>query len=134
MPPLRTLAAKTKPSAPKRLRGLYEALIGIKRRRAADDPELFAAYRALSVDATSVSAAHVAELVELSAEIIAAGIAEGSFRKVDPAASARAILWATARFHHPAHFAEWTDPTLDAVFDNVWRMLMDGLAAKKKDR
>src|SRR5947209_18925701 len=42
MGPLRDIAVKPGP-APQRLRRLLGALIGVKRRRAADDPELFAA-------------------------------------------------------------------------------------------
>src|SRR4051812_44699574 len=52
MPPLRAIAASPDP-APQRLRRLLDALIATKRRRAADDPELFAAYRALAADAKS---------------------------------------------------------------------------------
>src|SRR3954453_16404285 len=44
MPPLRAIAALPDP-APRRLRKLVDALIAVKRRRAADDSELFAAYR-----------------------------------------------------------------------------------------
>src|SRR6476646_5978099 len=42
MPILRAAVAQFGP-APKRLRKLIDALIAVKRRRAADDPELFAA-------------------------------------------------------------------------------------------
>src|SRR5580692_8291665 len=66
MPPLRAIAARPGP-APKRLRQLVDTLIAVKRRRAADDPELFAAYRTLAADAQSVVVAHVNELVELTA-------------------------------------------------------------------
>src|SRR6201988_4022924 len=41
MPPLRDIAARPGPP-PQRLRRLFDALIAIKRCRAADDPELFA--------------------------------------------------------------------------------------------
>src|SRR5271168_5161432 len=43
MPALRAIAAPPG-SAPRRLRRLVDTLIAIKRRRAADDPELFGAY------------------------------------------------------------------------------------------
>jgi AcrR family transcriptional regulator len=133
MPELRAIAT-SRPSAPARLRKFYTSLREMKRRRAAEDPELFAAYRTLCVEATSVSEAHVAELIALTAAIIRAGVEEGSFRPVDPLTTARAVLYATSRFHHPAHFAEWVDPRIDATFDDVWRMLMDGLATSKKRR
>ncbi|MBV8214860.1 MAG: TetR family transcriptional regulator [Verrucomicrobia bacterium] len=130
MPPLRALVARPGP-APKRLRQLFDTLIGVKRRRAAADPELFTAYRSLSAQAQSVAAAHLDELVRLGAEIIRSGVEEGSFREVDPVAASQALFFATSRFHHPAHAMEWADPKLDAVFDNVWRILMRGLSAEK---
>ena len=130
MPPLRAIAAKPGP-APKRLRQLFDALIAVKRRRAAEDPELFAAYRTLAADAQSVVASHLDELVRLAATVIRSGVEEGTFRAVDPVAAGRAVLFATSRFHHPVHAAEWADPAIDAVYDDVWRMLMDGLCVAK---
>src|SRR3954470_16711150 len=47
MPPLRTIAERPGPPL-QRLRQLLDAISAVKRRRAADDPELFAAYRALA--------------------------------------------------------------------------------------
>src|SRR5580693_251061 len=72
MPPLRAIAAGPGP-APRRLRRLVDALIAVKRRRAADDPELFAAYRTLAADAKSVVDAHVNELIALTAAVIRDG-------------------------------------------------------------
>jgi AcrR family transcriptional regulator len=126
MPALRAIAAEPGP-APQRLRRLIDGLIAVKRRRAAEDPELFAAYRTLAADTQSVAAAHVAELAELAATIIRAGVNEGTFRAVDPVATGRAVLVATARFHHPAHFAEWTDPALDTAYNDVWQLIMNGM-------
>jgi len=130
MPPLRAIAAM-RGSAPKRLRQLFDALIAVKRRRAAEDPELFAAYRTLAADAQSVATAHVDELVGLAATIIRSGVKEGTFRSVNPVAAGRAVLFATSRFHHPAHAEEWTDPAIDATYNEVWRLLMDGLCVTK---
>ena len=130
MTPLRAIAALTAP-APERLRRLFDTLIAVKRQRAADDPELFAAYRTLAAGAKSVAAAHVDELVELAAMVIRSGIEEGTFRTVDPVAAGRTVLIATSRFHHPAHAPEWVDPAIDAAYDDVWQMLMDGLCVAK---
>lgn len=126
MPSLRNIVAESG-LAPVRLRKLIDALVAIKRRRATNDPELFAAYFTLAADAKSVVAAHVAEMVELVSQVIASGVEEGSFRTVDPVAAGRAVLIATSRFHHPAHAAEWADPALGAALDDVWRLLMNGL-------
>jgi AcrR family transcriptional regulator len=126
MPPLRAIVAERGP-APKRLRKLIDALIAVKRRRSADDPELFTAYRTLAADAKSVIAAHVEEMIGLVAKIIASGVEEGTFRTVDPMAMGRAVLVATSKFHHPAHAAEWGDQAINAAYEDIWRLLMDGL-------
>jgi hypothetical protein len=114
------------------LRKLIDALIAVKRRRAADDSELFTAYRTLAVDAKSVVVAHIGEMIRLVGTIIAAGVEEGTFRAVDPTAMGRAVLVATSKFHHPAHAAEWGDPVIDAAYDEVWQLVMDGLRAEKR--
>lgn len=131
MPSLRVIAAARGP-APERLRRLVDALVAVKRRRAADDPELFSAYRMLAAAAESVVAAHVDELASLIATIIRAGVEEGTFRAVDPIVAGRSLLIATSRFHHPAHAAEWADPGIDAAYDGVWQLLMDGLCVARK--
>ncbi len=130
MPPLRAIAARPGP-APTRLKKFFDTLIATKHRRAAEDPELFAAYRTLAVGAKSVAAAHVEELIGLAATIIRAGVADGTFRRVDPMAASRAIVFATSRFHHPAHAGEWGQPALGATFKDVWRLVMDGLSTPR---
>lgn len=126
MPPLRAIAAETGP-APQRLRKFLDTLIATKRRRAAADPEFFRAYRILAAGANSLAAAHVDELVQLVAKIIRSGVKEAAFRSVDPAVTGRAILLSTLRFHHPFHADEWASPTIDADYEAVWSLLMEGL-------
>jgi hypothetical protein len=60
-------------------------------------------------------------------------VEEGTFRAVDPLAAGRAVLFATSRFHHPAHAAQWDDPTLDATYADVWQLLMNGLIVSSPD-
>ena len=62
------------------------------------------------------------------------GVKEGTFRTVDPVAAAREVLVAMSLFHHPAHAAEWVDPSIDAAYDDVWQLLMDGLCVAKSPR
>jgi AcrR family transcriptional regulator len=131
MPALRAIAAGTEP-APQRLRRFFDALIAVKRRRASDDPELFAAYRTLAADAQPVVAAHVDELIALTAAIVRTGVEEGTFRVADPLAAGRSVLIATWRFHHPAHYLDWRDPAIDAAFDDVWNLLMNGLRSPQR--
>ena len=55
IPPLRAIASQPG-SAPQRLRRLIDALIAVKRRRATEDPELFAAYRDKLLDSIYMGA------------------------------------------------------------------------------
>ena len=114
------------------MRRLFDALITVKRRRAIEDPQLFAAYRTLAAEAQPIVAAHVEELVGLAASVIRDGVKKSTFRSVDPIATGRALLFATSRFHHPAHVAEWGDPKLGAAYDAVWKLLMHGLSVAKR--
>ena len=126
MPPLRAIAAESGPALP-RLRRLLEAVRDGKRRWAASDPELFSAYRALVPEAQSAVAAHVEDLTGIVAAVVAAGIAQGTFRALEPRSAARAILIATSRFHHPLHYREWAGDELGPAFDDVWELLASGL-------
>ena len=105
-----------------------------KRRRALEDPELFATYVALASDTRQVISAHVEELVQQLARIISAGVERGEFAGADPDATARAVFDATARFHNPAHAAEWSHPGIDAAFERVWELVVAGLEAQNKNR
>jgi AcrR family transcriptional regulator len=124
--PLAAIAASDEP-APQRLRRWMAALIAVKRAKVLDDPELFATYHAIVVDAREVVAAHVAALTGQVEHILADGVAGGTFPGIDPKATAAAIFDATARFHNPAHAPEWADPGIDAAFERVWALIEAGL-------
>jgi len=59
-----------------------DALIEVKCRRAAEDSELFAAYRTLVADAQSVVAAHLDELVGLAATVIRSGVKVSNQKRI----------------------------------------------------
>lgn len=124
--PLAAVAEESGP-APERLRRWLDQLITAKRRRALDDPELFATYMTLMAEAREVVVAHVEQLVGQLARIIADGAARGEFAVADPQSTARAVFDATTRFHKPTHAAEWGDPGIDVAFDGVWALLLAGL-------
>jgi hypothetical protein len=42
----------------------------------------------------------------------------------------RAVLHATARFHHPALAGEWGEPGLDEQLQAVYRLILNGLAVR----
>ncbi len=73
---------------------------------------------------------HVETLVAQLGKIIADGVERGEFSSADPHATARAIFDATARFHNPAHAAEWADiAASDAAFERVWQLIVAALVA-----
>jgi AcrR family transcriptional regulator len=126
--PLAAVAAEDRP-APERLRRWLERLIASKHEKARADPELFATYLAIAAGARGVVRSHVETLAGQLARIVADGVARGELAASDPAGAGRAILDATARFHNPAHAAEWSDPGLPAAFERVWSLLLHGLGA-----
>ena len=130
--PLEAIAAG-KGTAPERLERWLDSLVQAKRRKALDDPELFATYIELAADAREVVRAHVETLVDQLDRIIADGVAHGEFVADDPRAAARAAFDATSRFHNPAHAAEWSDPQIDAAYGAV-RSRPPGLAGSTPGR
>jgi AcrR family transcriptional regulator len=131
--PLAEIAARKGP-APERLRQWFEALMAAKRRKVLDDPEMFATYFRLASDAREVVQAHVDELVGQIARIIEDGVKSGTFSVKDPKVAAKAVFDATARFHHPTHAAEWSDPGNEAAFEGVWALLQSALTAPQSKR
>ncbi|MFN8183799.1 MAG: TetR family transcriptional regulator [Candidatus Nanopelagicales bacterium] len=98
---------------------------------ATDDPELFATFHQLTLASREVVAAHVDHLADQLARIVADGIAAGEFAPGDPAVIGRAVLHATARFHHPALAGEWGDQArLAADLEAVYALLLNGLATR----
>ena len=128
--PLEEIAAEDGP-AEERLQRWLALLSATKRRKALDDPELFATYMALVADSRAVVDRHVDHLVEQIAHIIAAGAEQGAFAVRDPRSAARAVLDATARFHNPAFAAQWSDPGLDDALENVSTLILRGLRAQR---
>ena len=131
--PLAVIASENGP-APERLERWLDGLVQAKRRKALDDPELFATYVELTAGAREVVIAHVDTLVDQLARIIAEGVAEGDFSADDPATSARAAFDATSRFHNPAHAAAWNDSQIDAAYEGVRSLVLRGLAGKPSRR
>jgi AcrR family transcriptional regulator len=112
-----------------RLRDWLATLLEAKRRKAGDDPELFATYSVLAGEAGQVVGGHLTELTDQLTEIVRAGVAAGTFTAPDPAATARAVFHATGRFHDPGYAREWERPDADADFTAVVDLLVRGLRA-----
>ena len=126
--PLATISGSDEP-APARLRRWLVQLSRVKRRRAREDPELFDTFHAIATEARDVVAEHLRILAGQIARIVADGIAAGDFAPTDPDVAGRAVLQATARFHHPAHATEWADPRIDADLDAVVSLVLAGMGA-----
>ena len=127
--PLEAVVVEDDPSA-ERLHRWLRKLVTIKRGLFADDPELFATYCELGTEAREVVGEHLDHLTGQVSRIIQEGVARGEFASGNPAATARAVLAATARFHHPAHASEWSHPGIDTDFEEVWSLILTGLKAK----
>jgi AcrR family transcriptional regulator len=126
---LAELAAGPRP-APERLRRWLAMLFESKRRKALDDPELFATYSVLAGESSTVIAAHIEDLIGQLTRIIDGGMGSGDFAAGDAAAAARAVFDATSRFHNPVHAGEWSDPAIGTAFDGVCALVLAGLGAR----
>ncbi|MCC3774533.1 TetR family transcriptional regulator [Streptomyces sp. UNOB3_S3] len=112
-----------------RLRDWLAALFAAKRRKAGDDPELFATYMVLVGENSSTVERHIATMIEQLAGIIEGGVGEGEFRPVEPTTAARAVWDASNRFHDPAYAAEWSQPDIETAFEAVCDLVLRGLHA-----
>ena len=128
--PLAEIAAADGP-APERLARWLDSLVKAKRRRALDDPELFATYVELVAGARGVVSTHVETLVAQLERIVADGVADGDFTANDPRLAARAAFDATSRFHNPVHAAEWSSPHIDASYEAVRSLVLRGLRVRR---
>ena len=125
--PLETVATG-KGSAPARLRRWLDLLVSSKRRKALDDPELFATYVELAAEAREIVGAHVVTLLGQLERIIADGVAGRTLETAETGRAARAVFDATARFHNPVHATEWSDPGIDGAYDVVRELVLAGLS------
>lgn len=114
-------------AAPDRLRRWLDLLVSTKRRKALEEPELFATYIELAADARDVVGAHVETLVGQLTRIVEDGVAESVIAADEPKVAARAVFDATSRFHNPAHAADWRDPQIDGAYAEVRDLVLRGL-------
>ncbi|WP_433177187.1 TetR family transcriptional regulator [Actinoallomurus sp. CA-150999] len=115
---------------PDRLRGLLTTVFATKWAKAREDPELFATFRVLAAEHSTVSSAHVTFLLTQIRAIVVDGIAGGDFAAGEPEVIARAILNATSRFHDPTHAAEWRSPEVEAESVEVISLILNGIRAR----
>ncbi|MFF7453822.1 TetR family transcriptional regulator [Kitasatospora sp. NPDC008115] len=125
---LRFIAIEPGPAA-ERLHRWLATLFAAKRKKALDDPQLFATYLTLVGETSGIVDAHLDTLTDQIAQIIQDGIEKGEFRHTPIASTARAVFEATAHFHHPAHASGWSDPAAEDRFETLWKLVLHGLAA-----
>ena len=117
--------------ASRKLHDWLVLLATTKQGMATGDPELFETFHELTLQSREVVAAHVDHLSNQLGRIVAQGMEDGEFAPGDPSAVGRAVLHATAKFHHPAHAGEWGDPGLAEQLQAVYRLILNGLAARR---
>jgi AcrR family transcriptional regulator len=113
-----------------RLRAWFTGLLAAKRRKAGDEPELFATFSVLATENGEAVGAHIADLTGQLARIVQAGVDAGTFRACDPATTARALFQATGRFHDPGYAREWEKPGVEGELEAVVDLLVRGLRAR----
>jgi AcrR family transcriptional regulator len=112
-----------------RLRDWLTALFEAKRRKAGDDPELFATYMVLTGESGDVVGEHLDDLTGQLTRIIEAGVAAGTFTAPDPQTAARTVFHATGRFHDPGYHRVWEQPGVEDDFTALVDLLLRGLRA-----
>ena len=110
-----------------RLRAWLSELFAAKRRKAGEDPELFATYFALADEHSEVVERHVDTMVGHLAKIINDGVAARSFADTNVSVAARAVWHATCRYHDPVYAAEWSAPGVPDDFTAVCDLVLLGL-------
>jgi AcrR family transcriptional regulator len=114
-------------SAKEQLRLWLDTLIHNKRTYAINDSEMFAMYASVTLEVVDMITTHVNHLIQQIARIIEKGIQAKAFKAVEPVVTARAIFYATSRFHHPAHAKEWQSSMIDQEFEAVWNLILSGI-------
>lgn len=127
--PLAVIAEARRPLPEPRLRLWFETLVGLKRKKVLEDPELFAVYQAVALAAEAVVQRHVEDLRQQLAAIIEEGARRGDFAVADPMAAAGTVFEATLRFHHPAFVAGSAGPEADRALQRMLDLALAGLKA-----
>ncbi|MFF3004312.1 TetR family transcriptional regulator [Kitasatospora sp. NPDC057940] len=117
-------------SAVERLHRWLVTLFAAKRKKALDDPELFATYMVLVEENSGIVEAHIDTLVTQIAQIVQDGMESKEFKLAHILSTARAVFDATGPFHDPAYASSWSEPTIEDRFEALWKLILGGLLAK----
>ncbi|MFJ9444218.1 TetR family transcriptional regulator [Kitasatospora sp. NPDC101235] len=116
--------------ASERLHRWLTTLFTAKRKKALDDPELFATYMVLVEENSGLVDTHVGTLVDQIAQIVEEGMEDKEFKLAHIRNTARAVFDATGPFHDPAYASTWSAPGADDRFEAVWKLVLGGLKVK----
>lgn len=111
----------------RRLEAYVLTLLRLKREKALEDRELYAAYLEAAADCRDIVAAHVRQLGACLRRIVSDAAADAAFAIPDTDAAATAIELATWRFRHPRLILEHLDEPAEAQARAVVRLLVRGL-------
>lgn len=110
------------------LKGYLLQLFRLKQRHAEQDREMFKMYTEVTAEAAELVHLHIQRLIEQMGVLIDKGIHRRQIAPIaDTKALARSIFHATARFHHPAHAYEWSNPGIEQDFEQLWLLLEQGM-------
>ncbi|MFI6152721.1 TetR family transcriptional regulator [Kitasatospora sp. NPDC051170] len=113
--------------AAERLHRWLLTLFRTKRRKALEDPELFATFAVLTEENSAGIEEHIEILISQIARIFQDGVEAGEFKLAHIQTTARAVFDATAPFHDPAYAPDWSGPQAEGRFEAVWTLILDGL-------
>ncbi|OAR26478.1 TetR family transcriptional regulator [Streptomyces sp. ERV7] len=129
---LSSLVADEPKEAEATLRAWLAVLFEAKRRKAGDDPQLFATYEVLLAENSAVVEEHITELVGQLEQIVHRGVERGQFTGfASDGQLARAVFDATNRFHDPAYAPQWLRPEIEADFTALVDLVLHGLRARE---
>jgi AcrR family transcriptional regulator len=126
------IAADQAAPPPQRLRDWTVALFREKRRQAVEEPELFATFLSLVSADSTVAVDHVAAMMRQLESVVAAGMTSGDFAAGDPAATARVVFEATAAFHYPPLWTQWTLPDREDALGTLLTLIINGLGVDSR--
>lgn len=102
-------------------------LISLKQTYAEHDAEMFEMYAEVTAESAELIDEHVNKIIEHLVSVIHKGIETNTMKHAeDKHELSRAIFYATARFHHPAHAYEWKSETIQEEFEKVWLLISKG--------
>ncbi|ASB90893.1 HTH-type transcriptional regulator MtrR [Bacillus sonorensis] len=104
------------------VKAYIEKLFELKRYYAGKDEELFAMYAKVTNESSKLVDENIDQIVKQLSELIARCPVNPS----DSEQLAKAVFYATERFHHPAHANEWKRDTIEQEFDMVWNVIEKG--------